>query len=202
MGSGGIPGMDSAWSLRQGLGQGHSRGPNGHQSPLTCRHSLSVSMPFPRTSTDDSPRRKMGARVTSGSLWKMLGLAWCWKWRKFHQWAEKPCGGQMGLSEVQAGHTHLAVPALRHSVSRPHPAPGCPPPTPTLTFSCPITNCWATWFHRDFLKTGVWPRSCCRHQHWAWGEMQGQECLGGSCLGSQPASPPSSQGTPTAEALF
>lgn len=36
---------------------------------------------------------------------------------------------------------------------------------PHLTFSCPITNCCATWFQRDFLKMEAWPRSCCRHQH-------------------------------------
>lgn len=69
-----------------------------YRSPLSCKPRPSASMSSPRTSTDDSPRRKMGATVTSGSLWKMLGLAWCWKWRKFHQWAEKPCGGGGGLS--------------------------------------------------------------------------------------------------------
>lgn len=59
----------------------------------------------PPTSTDDSPSRKTGARVTSGSLWKTLGLAWCWKWRKFHQRAEKPCRG--GSQGEGLGSTHV-----------------------------------------------------------------------------------------------
>lgn len=70
---------------------------------------------------DDSPKRKTGATVTSGSLWKMLGFAWCWKWRKFHQCAEKPCGvvGSQGWGRVTPtsprGHAHLPM------QPRPHP---------------------------------------------------------------------------------
>ncbi len=37
-----------------------------------------------------SPTTKMFNMLTSGSLRKMLGLAWCWKCRWFHQLAEAP----------------------------------------------------------------------------------------------------------------
>lgn len=132
----------------------------------------------------------MGARVTSGSLWDTLGLAWCWKWRKFHQWAEKPCGetGLRGPATPTTRARALGTPAqpllARH--------------VPALTLSCPITNCWATWFHRGLRKTDVWPRSCCRYQLWAWGQGraqgpwpltpamgEGAGCLGGPALESQ-----------------
>ena len=141
----------SAWSYSRGLGQGlgHSGGFRDYQFPSAAGPTRACP---PCTSTDDSPRRKTGATVTSGSLWKMLGLAWCWKWRKFHQWAEKPCRG--GGSQ-EWGQATPPSPWQRHTcadpVRPPHQAPGCPPPAPSLTFSCPITNCWATWFHRDFL---------------------------------------------------
>lgn len=149
----------------------------------------------------------MGAKVTSGSLWETLGLAWCWKWRKFHQWAEKPCRGE----GAQGG----GRPCPPHVPARLAPPLGpCLPSTcPTLTFSCPITNCWATWFHRGFRKTDVWPRSCCKYQLWAWGERQAQGTRpltpalgkGAGCLGAQPWSPsdpPSSGGSPTANSPF
>lgn len=67
----------------------------------------------------------MGATVTSGSLWKMLGLAWCWKWRKFHQWAEKPCGGGGG---AQRGAGPCA-PCARPTSAPGHAPPAAPSPS-------------------------------------------------------------------------
>lgn len=66
--------------------------------------------------------------------------------------------GRRGLSGVGPGCAHLSVLQTQHA------SPWLPTAHPTLTFSCPITNCWAMWFHQDFLKTEVWPRSCCRYQ--------------------------------------
>lgn len=137
--------------LRQGLGhsdsvatadgkmealttEGCGRGP----LPPAC--DLSASLPeaqtsestsFPHTSTDDSPRRKTGATVTSGSLWKMLGLAWCWKWRKFHQWAEKPYRGQGGALRAGARCLTAWVDPAGHPQLSPTAAHHPPPPSPS-----------------------------------------------------------------------
>lgn len=98
----------------------------------------------------------------------MLGLAWCWKWRKFHQWAEKPCA-EKGSQEWSQAVPLLGTHTFEQSQRSPNFMPERPPRF-TLTFNCPITNCWATWFHLDLVKMKVWPISCCRHQHWAWGK--------------------------------
>lgn len=75
----------------------------------------------------------MGAKVTSGSLWKMLGLAWCWKCRKFHQWAEKPCGGGAvrvggpGPPSPHTGQWQHDTPAQPWSPSTHAPSPSAAP---------------------------------------------------------------------------
>lgn len=52
---------------------------------------FSMVYPLSLTSTGCvSPRTKICSMFTSGSFLNMLGLAWCWKWRWFHQFAEAP----------------------------------------------------------------------------------------------------------------
>lgn len=75
-------------------------------SPDSCASQTVPWPPWPlhRTSMGcHSPRTNTCSMFTSGSLWKMLGLAWCWKWRWFHQLAEAPCQGRNSDEQSNPG---------------------------------------------------------------------------------------------------
>lgn len=130
----------------------------------------------------------------SGSLWKQLGLAWCWECRRVHHLAEAPCSReeQSMKSTFRARIPSVPDPNpshMLHGVFRTHIFTGKPSEIfQGLTIKWHITNLCSRWFHLVFLNTERCPKSCCNQEAWTWrrknktlGGEKNQELRPGCC---------------------
>lgn len=107
--------------------------------------------PLPTSTGCVSPSTNMFNMLTSGSFLKMLGFAWCWKCRWFHQLAEAPWG-EKELLDL------LRFVGLKSKSKRRW----------SVAFKWPMINFCSKWFQWEFGKTDRWPKSCCSHPAWDW----------------------------------